>query len=64
MSGRHAFSELTKDYRPERRKRIDARKLELREAAAQTCDELSGDNNCGEPGSDERIPAKQTNEIL
>lgn len=64
MSGRHDFNEFTKDFTPERRKRIDARKLELREAAAQTGDEISGEDNCGEPGSNDRIPARQTDEIL
>ena len=29
MSGRHPFSELTKDFTPERRRRIDAMKREL-----------------------------------
>ena len=29
MSGRHSFSELTKDFTPERRSRIDAMKAEL-----------------------------------
>ena len=29
MSGRHPFSELTKDFTPERRQRIDAIKSEL-----------------------------------
>ena len=29
MSGRHPFSNLTKDFTPERRKRIDAIKSEL-----------------------------------
>ena len=29
MSGRHPFSELTKDFPPERRRRIDAMKPEL-----------------------------------
>ena len=29
MSGRHSFSELTKDFTPERRQRIDAMKNEL-----------------------------------
>ena len=32
MSGRHAFDELTKDFTPERRARVDARKSELRAA--------------------------------
>lgn len=32
MSGRHPFSQLTKDFAPERRKRIDARKDRLRAA--------------------------------
>lgn len=32
MSGRHAFDELTKDFAPERRARVDARKSELRMA--------------------------------
>ena len=32
MSGRHAFNELTKDFTPERRGRIDGRKAELRAA--------------------------------
>ena len=32
MSGRHAFNELTKDFTPERRGRIDGRKMELRAA--------------------------------
>lgn len=32
MSGRHAFNELTKDFTPERRGRIDGRKTELRAA--------------------------------
>ena len=30
MSGRHPFDELTKDFTPERRARVDARKAELR----------------------------------
>ena len=29
MSGRHPFSELTKDFTPERRRRIDAMKRAL-----------------------------------
>ena len=29
MSGRHPFSELTKDFTPERRRRVDDMKLEL-----------------------------------
>ena len=29
MSGRHQLSELTKDFTPERRRRVDARKAEL-----------------------------------
>ena len=29
MSGRHPFSELTKDFTPERRQRVDAMKSEL-----------------------------------
>ena len=32
MSGRHAFNELTKDFTPERRARVDGRKAELRAA--------------------------------
>ncbi len=32
MSGRHAFGRLTKDFSPERRARVDARKAELRAA--------------------------------
>ena len=32
MSGRHAFGRLTKDFSPERRVRVDARKAELRAA--------------------------------
>ena len=32
MSGRHAFNELTKDFTPERRTRVDGRKAELRAA--------------------------------
>ena len=32
MSGRHSFYELTQDFAPERRARIDARKTELRAA--------------------------------
>ena len=32
MSGRHLFGELTKDFTPERRARVDARKAELRAA--------------------------------
>ena len=32
MSGRHGFDELTKDFTPERRARVDARKAELRAA--------------------------------
>ena len=32
MSGRNAFSGLTKDFTPERRARVDARKAELRAA--------------------------------
>ncbi len=32
MSGRHAFDELTKDFAPERRARVDVRKSELRAA--------------------------------
>jgi predicted XRE-type DNA-binding protein len=32
MSGRNAFSDLTKDFTPERRARVDARKAELRAA--------------------------------
>ncbi|MDE0060421.1 MAG: XRE family transcriptional regulator [Defluviicoccus sp.] len=38
MSGRHAFNELTRDFTPERRARVDARKAELR--AAMTLHEL------------------------
>ena len=30
MSGRHLFTELTKDFTPQRRVRVDARKAELR----------------------------------
>ena len=29
MSGRHPFSELTKDFTPERRRRVDELKTEL-----------------------------------
>ena len=32
MSGRNLFSELTKDFAPERRARVEARKAELRAA--------------------------------
>ena len=32
MSGRHVFDKLTKDFTPERRARVDARKAELRAA--------------------------------
>lgn len=32
MSGRHDFGRLTKDFSPERRARVDARKAELRAA--------------------------------
>ena len=32
MSGRHPFENLTRDFSPERRARVDARKVELREA--------------------------------
>lgn len=32
MSGRRPFSELTKDFAPERRRRIEAKKAELRAA--------------------------------
>jgi len=32
MSGRHAFRDLTKDFTPERRARVEARKAELRAA--------------------------------
>ncbi len=32
MSGRHPFENLTRDFGPERRARVDARKAELREA--------------------------------
>ena len=32
MSGRHLFGELTKDFTPERRARVDARKAKLRAA--------------------------------
>ena len=32
MSGRHVFNELTKDFTPERRARVDGRKAELRAA--------------------------------
>ena len=32
MSGRNLFSELTKDFTPERRRRVEARKAELRAA--------------------------------
>ncbi len=32
MSGRQAFDKLTKDFTPERRARVDARKAELRAA--------------------------------
>ena len=32
MSGRNAFHDLTKDFTPERRARVDARKAELRAA--------------------------------
>ena len=32
MSGRNAFHDLTKDFTPERRSRVDARKAELRAA--------------------------------
>ena len=38
MSGRHAFDKLTRDFTPERRARVDARKAELR--AAMTLREL------------------------
>lgn len=30
MSGRHQFKGLTKDFTPERRRRVDAKKVELR----------------------------------
>ena len=29
MSGRHEFQELTRDFTPERRRRVDAKKVEL-----------------------------------
>ena len=32
MSGRHTFSNLTKDFTPARRRRVDGRKAELRAA--------------------------------
>ena len=32
MSGRHLFDELTKDFTPERRARVEARKVGLRAA--------------------------------
>ena len=32
MSGRHLFDELTKDFTPDRRARVEARKAELRAA--------------------------------
>lgn len=32
MSGRHLFGELTMDFTPERRARVDVRKMELRAA--------------------------------
>ena len=32
MSGRHPFKKLTRDFTPERRARVAARKSELREA--------------------------------
>ena len=32
MSGRHTFSDLTKDFTPARRRRVDGRKAELRAA--------------------------------
>ncbi len=34
MSGRNAFSELTKDFTPKRRARVEARKAEMRAAMA------------------------------
>ena len=34
MSGRRAFTDLTKDFTPERRERVDARKAALRRAMA------------------------------
>ena len=33
MSARNAFHDLTKDFTPERRARVDARKAELRDRA-------------------------------
>ena len=35
MSGRNAFSKLTKDFTPEQRKRIEARKAEFRASMLQ-----------------------------
>ena len=32
MGGRHLFDELTKDFTPERKERVEARKAELRAA--------------------------------
>lgn len=36
MSGRHVFNELTNDFTPERRARVDGRKAELRAAMPTT----------------------------
>lgn len=58
MSGRHPFSELTKDFTPERRRRIKAMKNklladmplhELRRARALTQRELAGALNVNQP---------------
>lgn len=40
MSGRHDFRELTKSFTPERRKRVETRKAELR--AAMPLHEMGG----------------------
>ena len=58
MSGRHPFSELTKDFTPERRERIDEMKRELvaemplhelRRARAMTQRELARTLNVNQP---------------
>ena len=58
MSGRHPFNELTKDFTPERRQRIEAMKIELlaemplhelRRARALTQRELAATLNVNQP---------------
>ena len=42
MSGRHPFSELTKDFTPERRQRIDEMKRELLAGPRCHCTSFAG----------------------